>query len=410
MNKDEGATRCERHVIRPTNPHYELLRSFCHEAKNLYNHANYLIRQELFVNKQWLRYGRLDKILQKDVEYPDYRAVPTASSAQQLLRTLDKTWRGFFASCRDFKEHPDKYTGRPRPPRYKAKDGFFELTMTYRDCRVKEGVLLFPKRFAGFTLRLVNDVDKVQMVKVIPQPTCLVIVVTYRVAAPQLKPDNGRYLGIDLGVDNFATVVNNQGVKPLVVNGRGLKSMNRYFNIRLAWLQRQAKRINKKFMTKRIARLHQKRAFRIDDFMHKASRLVVNLAMELDVSKIVVGYNEGWKQGTSLGRKVNQRFVQIPFQSFVNKLVYKAADAGVEVILHEESFTSGTSVLDNEPPTRGFYDRSRRVKRGLFRSSSGTLINADVNAAYQIIRKVFPNEFSEGVSGVALHPARRNVA
>ena len=352
----------------------------------------------------------MDKILKKDVEYLDYRAVPTASSAQQLLRTLDNTWKGFFASCKDFKQHPNKYTGRPRPPRYKARDGFFELTMTYRDCKVKEGVLHFPKRFAGFTLKLANDVDKVQTVKIIPQPTCLVIIVTYRTAAPQLKPDNGRYLGIDLGIDNFATVVNNQGLKPLVVNGRGLKSMNRYFNLRLAWLQSLAKRSNGRYMTRRIARLYQKRAFKIDDFMHKASRLVVNLAKELNVSKIVVGYNEGWKQGANLGRKVNQRFVQIPFQSFVNRLTYKAADAGIEVILHEESFTSGTSVLDGELPTREFYDKSRRVKRGLFRSSLGTLINADVNAAYQIIRKVFPNEFSEGVSGVALHPVRRNVA
>ena len=123
------------------------------------------------------------------------------------------------------------------------------------------------------------------------------------------------------------------------------------------------------------------------------------------MSVLVIGKNKGWKQEVNLGRKVNRSFVQLPFARFIQMLQYKAESIGMKVVLTEESYTSGTSFLDGEPPTKERYDKSRRVHRGLFQANDGRKINADINGAYQIMRKVFPNMNADGIEGVALRPA-----
>jgi putative transposase len=147
--------------------------------------------------------------------------------------------------------------------------------------------------------------------------------------------------------------------------------------------------------------LTEKRNARIDDYLHKASRKIINFCIENDIRTIVIGKNDGWKQSSKLSKRVNQHFVQIPFARLIGMIQYKAEEQGIAVILTEESYTSGTSFIDNEAPTRENYDKSRRVHREMFKSNSGTLINADLNGAYQIIKKVFPIEWD---SGCVLHP------
>ncbi|MED4301318.1 IS200/IS605 family accessory protein TnpB-related protein [Geobacillus stearothermophilus] len=148
------------------------------------------------------------------------------------------------------------------------------------------------------------------------------------------------------------------------------------------------------------------------DFMHKASRYVVNWCMERHIDTVIIGKNDNWKQEVNLGKRLNQSFVQIPYNMFIQQLQYKCEEVGIKVVLTDESYTSGTSFLDGEAPTKENYDKSRRIKRGLFKSNKGILINADVNGAYQIIKKVSPNAFNKsyGVEAVVLQPSKISVS
>ena len=121
--------------------------------------------------------------------------------------------------------------------------------------------------------------------------------------------------------------------------------------------------------------------------MHKASRYIVNYCKNNNISKIIIGYNKGWKNEVNMSKKINQKFVEIPYRNLIDKIQHKANEIGIEVIEVEESYTSGTSFLDFEKPTKDNYNKSRRVKRGLFKSNEGHLINADVNGSYQITKK-----------------------
>ena len=158
--------------------------------------------------------------------------------------------------------------------------------------------------------------------------------------------------------------------------------------------------------TKKMNKLTVKRNNMITDLIHKASKSVIEYALSCDANTIVIGNNKDWKRESSMGKNVNQSFVGIPQQKFIDQIIYKAEDVGLSVVVIEESYTSGTSFLDGEIPVKKYYDKSRRIKRGLFKSNGGKLINADLNAAYQIIKKVFPKAFVDGIEDVGLHPVR----
>ena len=199
-------------------------------------------------------------------------------------------------------------------------------------------------------------------------------------------------------------------MKPFVINGKGLKSINKYYNKKLSHFREIAKRMNNKDYTRRMGRITDKRNNKIDDYMHKASLHLVNYALSVEANTIVIGNNKEWKQESKMGKNVNQSFVGIPQMRFIQMVQYKAENVGLNVILTEESYTSGTSFLDGEKPVKNCYDKSRRKYRGLFVSNTEIKINADVNGAYQIMKKVFPNAFADGIEGVVLHPVRVNVA
>ncbi len=142
-----------------------------------------------------------------------------------------------------------------------------------------------------------------------------------------------------------------------------------------------------RYSSRRIRQLTAKRNRRIADYLHKASRLIVDVCLEQGVTSIVIGRNKDWKQGSKFSKRGNQHFVQLPFLRLIQMIEYKAKEAGITVFLVEESYTSGTSFLDGEAPVKANYDKSRRICRGLFRADSGRLINADVNSAFQMMKK-----------------------
>lgn len=401
--------RVEKHLIKQNNSHYLMLCDFAYKSKNLYNHANYIIRNEFVKNGKWIRYNELDKLLKADSEFDDYRQMPTAKSAQQTLRLVDNNWKSFFKSIKNWSKNKDKYLGRPKLPKYKPKDRKQILILTNQDARIKEGILCFPKSFKGFKIKPKfvekDNVVSFQQVRIIPQYKSFVIELVYNIEISDTTlSDNGRYLSIDIGLDNLATVVNNKGLKPFVINGKGLKSINKYYNKQVSHYREVAKRMNNKDYTNKMDSLTRKRNHKIDDYMHKASKYVIDYALENNFDTIVIGNNKGWKQKSSMSKKVNQSFVGIPHMRFVQMIQYKAQNAGLNVILTEESYTSGTSYLDNEESIKENYNKARRVYRGLFVSNEGIRINADVNGAYQIMKKVFPKVKADGIEGVALHP------
>lgn len=407
--------RVEQYTIKKSNKYYLVLNDFCLKSKNLYNHANYLVRQSFINSGEWLRYQDLDKLLKSDKEFPDYKNMPVAQSAQQTLRMLDKNWKSFFKSIKDWNKNKDKYLGRPKLPKYKAKDSKYILIVTNQSINIVGDYIIFPRPFQGFTLSpkciYRSDFKSIQQVRFIPKVNNIVAEVVYNVEIPcEIKKDNGRYLSIDFGIDNLAAVTNNFGKCPLLINGKGLKSINQYYNKKTAYYHKVAKQMNNLHSSNRLQKLTSKRNSKIKDYMHKASRYIVNHAEANDVCTIVIGHNQGWKQECELGRRNNQNFIQIPFNTLIEQIQYKAQEFGIQVILTEESYTSGTSFLDNEMPTKENYNKSRRIHRGLFRSNLGTWINADVNGAYQIMKKVFPKVNSEGIEVAVSLPIKVNLA
>lgn len=400
--------RVEKHIIKSNNPRFDLFISFCHASKNLYNHANHIVRQEFINNDKWIRYIELDQILRADKEYPDYANMPMVQSAQQTLKLLDKNWKSFFKSIKDWKKHPEKYLGRPNLPKYLKKDANFVLMLTNQNCFIDEDNLIhFPKCFEGFTIKpqFINKENFVsfQQVRFIPHKHRIVVELVYNVKVIDTDTiiNNNRYLGIDIGINNLATVSNNVNLPAFIINGKPLKSINQYYNKRTAYYKSICKQMNDKEYSNRLHSITDKRNVRVNDYLHKASKKIIDFCKDNNINTIVMGKNDEWKQKINLGHKTNQTFVQIPFAKFIEMIQYKAEEQGVAVILTEESYTSGTSFIDNELSTKENYNKKRRINRGMFRSNNGTLINADLNASYQIIKKVFPIKWD---SGCVLHP------
>jgi putative transposase len=205
--------------------------------------------------------------------------------------------------------------------------------------------------------------------------------------------DNGRYAAIDLGMNNLCAVANNVGLDYFVINGRIPKSINQWRNKKTACLQSgihpDAK--GRQRASKAIRKQNINRDNRLDDYMHKASKYIVEWAVKNNICSIVIGENKGWKQEAEMGKRNNQNFQHIPFTKLKNKIAYKARMEGISVAFNEESYTSKCSAVDNEPVKKHETYLGRRVKRGLFRSAEGYRINADINGAHNIGRKYFGN-------------------
>ncbi|MED4357159.1 transposase [Geobacillus stearothermophilus] len=396
-------TRVEQHQINSYHYLYHYCNDLCFKSKNLYNYANYIVRQEFINNNEWIRYNSLDKMLKhKQV----YKELP-AQTSQQILRLLDKNWKSFFKAIKDWSKNKEKYLGKPKLPKYKKKNGRNVVIFTNQQCKIKDGYIKFPKTDLKLKTKVIEGL---QQVRIVPKGSIYVIEVVYKKEIPNMIRESNRVVGIDLGLNNFVTMVNNIGETPIVINGKGVKSINQYYNKQKAYFQSILKKQNGLNWSKRLEKLTLKRNNKIKDFMHKASRYVVDWCVKHNIDTIVIGKNDNWKQEVDLGKRLNQAFVQIPYDMFIEQLQYKCEEVGIKVVLTEESYTSGTSFLDGEAPTKENYNKNRRIKRGLFKSNKGILINADVNGAYQIIKKVSPKAFANGVEGVGLHPVKLNVA
>ena len=397
--------RVEKHVIKKNHKAYKLFDEYCFKAKNIYNLANYTQRQLFVNNEKIMTYANLSKALNQTDAFKDIGS----NSAQMTLRLLDKMWKSFFVSVRDYSKNPEKYLGKPKLPSYKKKDGRHIFIMTNMQTHIYDGYLYF-----AFTpLKPLNNLFKTKVTgkllqtRVVPKGGSYVLEIVYETEAQELKPFNNRIVGIDLGVDNLATCVNNIVIKPIVINGRIVKSINEYYNKKRAKLQSDLKKRHGKHWSNKLDSLQLKRDRKLEYYLHCTSKSIINYCEGLDIDTIVIGLNKTWKQESKLVKKANQNFISIPYDKLINMIKYKAENIGISVIVNEESYTSGCSFLDKEEPIKANYNKSRRIVRGLFKSNNGTLINSDVNGAYNIIIKVFPKAFEvDGIKGVHLHPVR----
>ena len=412
--------RTEQIRIGKSHPYYRLLDGFCFASKNLYNQALYRVRQYFCSEKGYLNYYAIDASFKADNELnnSDYRNMPTAASAQQTLMLLHRNWVSFFNATKAYNANPETFTGKPRLPKYLDKDkGRQVVILPGQTISAKNGVICFPKTFNGFELKFRHNDVPIRQVRFIPKENHIMAEIIYQLEEANPLTDNGRYFGIDLGISNFATIVSNV-IPPVIINGGQLKAINQYYNKQNAQVRAVETAIHPMLtpkgsmyckQTNRLRTLTTKRNARIKDGLHKISRHVADLAAEHEIARIIVGKNDGWKQGVNLGKKTNQSFTQLPHARFIAMLTYKAKAVGIEVITCEESYTSKTGHLDGEQPIKYEIYRGKRVQRGLFRTADGTTINADVNGAAQIMRKVVPMAKAYGIEG-GVNPVKVAIA
>lgn len=375
----------------------------CFKAKNIYNYANYIQRQRFINGEKVFGYPDLSKQIKHSEPFKDLGS----NSSQMTLRLLYKDWKSFLVSIKDYTKNPSKYLGRPKLPKYKNKDGRHICILTNMQSQIKDSYLYF----AFQKLKPFNNTFKINFdgkhlqTRIIPKGNIYILEIVYEKEVIETNDEISRVLG----VDNLATCVNNIGIKPIVINGKVLKSINQYYNKKLAALKSDLKKRHGKDWSNKLDRLQRKRDNKVDYYLHCSSRKIINHCIENNIDTIIIGLNKTWKQESSMNKKSNQNFISIPYDKFISQITYKAQDVGIKVITIEESYTSGCSFLDNEEIGKETYNKSRRVYRGLFVSNKGIKINADCNGAYNIIRKVVPEALVDGIEGVDLHPIRVNI-
>lgn len=378
----------------------------CHYAKNLYNEANYFARQRLFNYGIAPNYNDMDKLMNGKASEPseNYNKLP-GQSAQWVLKTLNKNWLSFFRSIKDYKINPSKYLGRPKPPKYLNKNGEYILIFTSQQFKLKDNYIHFPEKINIPPVKTrLPSTTKINQVRIIPKGIGYNCEIIYEVEQQDMKLNPDNVLGIDLGITNVVTIASNTGHNPIVVKGGILKSINQFYNKEMSRLQSIKDKQSIITNTSLQQSITTNRNNRIKDQLHKISRFVIDHCITHNIGTIIIGKNTNWKQKVNIGRKNNQNFVSIPHANLIKMIQYKAENVSINVITTEESYTSKCSFLDNESISKHSTYLGKRFTRGLFKSSNGTIINADVNAAYNIIKKALPNAFANGIEALELMP------
>ncbi|MBO1005712.1 RNA-guided endonuclease InsQ/TnpB family protein, partial [Pseudogracilibacillus auburnensis] len=355
--------------------------------------------------KPYIGYNFLDALF-KAMAQNDYRSLPTQSS-QGIMKTVFQNWKSFYGGLRAYKTEPSRFKARPRIPGYSRRKEK-EVLFSNQDCVIKgEKFLKFPKTKERLNIGKFGFTDgKLKQVRLIPKHGHYLVELVFQIPAePEMKESKKRYMSIDLGIDNLATIVTNTGREPVLVKGKNIKSINQCYNRLKAHyigILRQGKDTKEgPYTSKRLEKISHKRFNQIKDLFHKASHQITNIALEEDIDTIIIGQNKDWKQNSKMGKRNNQSFTTIPHQLLIQMIEYKAQRHGIKVIKTEESYTSNASFLDHDDiPVYGGNDleksfSGKRVKRGLYQSKNGIIVNADVNGAGNIMRKIFPKAFEE---------------
>jgi len=408
-------------------PQFERLKELSHNAKNLYNQALWTLRETFEVTGKYFSYPQMDKAM-KQVENLEgevnYRLLKSAV-AQQTLRRLDKNFKGFFHALQDFKKNPNKYPGKPRPPKYKqkkpdnliyntcafqvknkvniAKEPFYaELKMPSGKFFLMAHKIIFVQLVVlekGLEIKVPSNLwnNDIKQVEIIPKPHSFQAIFVYEENIDEFKKitPNDKVMSIDLGLNNLATCVTNGVIKPFIIDGRRLKSINAFYNKRKARIQSTLEKVNGRKWSQKLQNLTNRRNAAVNDYLHRATHVIVKTCVENNISKVIVGDVAKSLNNILLGKKTNQNFVNLALGQFVDKLSYKLGSHGIILEVTDESYTSKASFVDGDKMPKKYNPKAkkkqvfsgRRVKRGLYKASDDTLLNADANGAYNILRK-----------------------
>ena len=399
----------ERHLIKPNHELYRTLDDLTFKAKNLYNHGLYLYRQSYFEHKKnpdnpVLSWVDIDKSLRRQ-GHEDIRALP-AKVANAVLKNLGDVVSSYWKLVR--LKRKGGLAQNPKLPGYLHKtEGRYPVSFNYQTFGSKRGsnreLILCPR---GINLPIPTKVEHPKQVRVVPRHGNFIIEVIYDAEVPAPRRTS-KYAGIDLGVDNFATITFSTKNKPLIVKGLELKSINQGYNRLISKAQSLLAGTQK--TSKSIHRLWSRRSWVLRTKIHQITAFLTALFDEMQIEKVFIGKNINWKQRLPFSKSVKQRFAYLPYETFIEQLRYKCQLHGITVVTQEESYTSKASFLDNDNiPVHGETENpkfsGRRIKRGLYQSGNRQLINADVNGSYNILRKgLMNNHLSFNVDNPLIH-------
>ena len=389
----------ERHWIKENHELYSVCDDLTFKAKNLHNAGLYQVRQSIFernkckeeVKPSVLSWVELVSQFRKDKQQ-DMLALPSKVSTN-ILKLVGSSIASYFQLLKCYHDKSNlSVTSKPKLPRYLHKtEGRCAIEFTNQTFSKKRGsngeIILCPK---DLNLIIPTQVENPKHVRIIPKLGAFVIEVIYEVEEVPLK-HTGTYAAIDLGVDNLASVTFSSGVNPLLVKGSKIKSINQGYNRLIA--KAQSKLPTNQRTSKHIHRLWRNRELKLQSELHKITSFLSLYFDEMSVEKVFIGKNVGWKQEVALGKKINQIFVNIPYNTFIFQLTYKCKLRGIEVIEQEESYTSKASFVDqDEIPVYGENEEKpqfsgKRISRGLYQTKRGFILNADVNGSYNILVK-----------------------
>ncbi len=392
----------EQHIINKSHILWKRIDNLCFLSKNLYNSCLYAIKIHFNETSKGLRYNQLYKKFYQEKNI-DFFNLP-APTSQQIMQLADKNIKSYFSLIRLWKRDKTKLQGCPKFPKYKDKiKGRNIVIFNNQQVRYKNGYILLPKAI-GIKLKTnITNFLNIRQVRFVPRSSCYVIEIIYEVEKPSFKKE-GKKASIDLGINNLAALVISSG-QSIIVNGNKIKSINQYYNKIKAQKQYNLKKNNLK-TSKKLKKLTLDRNNKIKDYLHKSSRFIVDYLETNNVNELVIGYNKEWKQNTKLGKVNNQAFVNIPFFTFIKIIIYKCEMSGIRVKTREESYTSKCSSFDLETIKKHDNYLGRRIKRGLFKTFDGKLLNADINGAFNIGRKEFGDVFIPVNRGLAFNPIK----
>lgn len=405
----------ERHLVKKSDPRFVVIDAASFASKNLYNQANYQIRQAYIHHGKYLPYAGVFHLL-KGMEC--YKALP-AKVANSILILLHKNWVSFFKALEAYNADPSCFTGRPTLPKYKDKVNGRNIliydTQALSKRAFKRTGKLLPSALPIEIETCITQWGQLAQVRIVPRLDGYMIEVVYEQQEEQADVDRKLVAAIDVGVNVLAALTSNKpGFVPRLVSGKPIKSINQRYNKHRAEHQSRLSH-EKRFASRYLDRMTTKRTRCVDSYLHTASRRIIDLLVEEGIGVLVIGKNPLWKQGVKMGRKNNQQFVQLPHARFIDQVTYKAKLVGIHVVIQEESYTSKASFLDGDPIPTYPAKRSetivfsgKRIARSWYRASDGTIIHADINGSYNILRKSSsdPSQLGRGVGGAAVLPRR----
>lgn len=376
------------------------LRELCHTAKNLYNVGLYHVRQHYFTEKSFLKYESNYHVSKTNENYK----LLQAGVSQQILKVVDRSFKSFFNLIKKAKKGEYRFQDI-KMPKYLKKDSLFNLIFSTNAINIKDGyfrvavsneykkmnpnhqdiLIPFPSRLEG---------KKIKEVRIVPRNNGQFFTIQYVYEQPYeiVDLDNDKALAIDIGLNNLASCVDTNGAS-FIIDGKKLKSINRLYNKEKARLQSISMKQGRKY-TNQIDAITVKRNAQVNDYIKKSARIIIDYCLQNKIGNLVIGYNQDFKRNINIGKKNNQQFVQIPFGNLREQLYNLCERYGLEYIEQEESYTSKASFFDNDvlprwnPENQMKHSFSgKRVKRGLYRTSTGVELNADVNGALNILRK-----------------------